>query len=87
MFFRHYLLRPIGLSNPYLELGDMIVRGKHHHYHSPFKIRKMLQAKGFNLEFFNSHSNIQKSKPSTFSTNFSSDKSLFYVARKPKNNI
>jgi len=87
MFFRHYLLRPIGLSNPNLKLGDMIVRGKYHHYHSPFKLRKMLQAKGFILEFFNSRSNIQKNKPSTFFTNFSTDNSLFYVAWKPKDNI
>jgi ubiquinone/menaquinone biosynthesis C-methylase UbiE len=82
MFFRHYILNKIGLGNQNLDMGDMVFKGDYHHYLSPFKIRKDLEENGFDLVFFNSHGNIQNYKKSSFFTNFSNDKCLFFVARK-----
>jgi len=83
MCLRHAFLKPLGLSNPNLKFGDMIFGGSYHHYLSPFRLRKMLKETGFLCEFFNSKRNIENNKSPSFLTNFSSDTSLFYVARKP----
>ena len=83
MYIRHHILKKFAIGNPHLEMGDMIFRGSYHHYLSPFQIRKDLRENGFVFELFNSHRNLKRNKNASFFTNFSADKCLFYVARKP----
>jgi len=82
MFICHYLLKIFGIGNTYLELGDIISKNSYHHYLSPFKIRKDLLKNGFVFHLFNSHRNLERNKKQNFFTNFSSDKSLFFIAQK-----
>jgi len=82
MVFRQFILRPLGLANPHLNLGDMCRRGMLHHYISPFAVRKDLREGGFQVELFTSDRNIRRRRGPTFFTNFSADICLFYVARK-----
>jgi ubiquinone/menaquinone biosynthesis C-methylase UbiE len=83
LLFRTYILKPMGAGNPHLELCDVFSRGTYHRYQSPFSIRRDLKNLGFLIILFNSDRNLQKNKKSTFLTNFSSDRCLFFVGRKP----
>lgn len=64
------------------EFGDKLWRGEYHHYLSPFYIRSFSKKVGFKLLYFNSDKNIVREKNSNFLTNFSNDKTLFYVFKK-----
>ncbi len=78
-----FLVRKVsGRIKPGWEWGDKIRKGWYHHYSTPFSIRKALQQVGLELVYFNSSRNIEKGKRPTFLTNFSPDKSLFFVVRK-----
>ena len=78
-----YLGRKIsGRIKPGWEWGDKVRKGWYHHYSTPFGIRKILQQLGLELIYFNSIRNIEKGKRPSFLTNFSPDKSLFFVVRK-----
>lgn len=83
MLVRHFLLRPLGLGNPALGLGDMVNGGSYHRYRSPFHIRRLLLGSSFEIVCFNSDANIEAGRNATFLTNFSPGRSLFFVARKP----
>jgi len=83
MSLRYCLLRIFRCGNAKLAFGDMIANDSYHHYVSPFAIRKRLREVGFDVIEFNSKSNIENGRHASLATNFSADKSLFYVARKP----
>jgi len=83
---RTCLLKALRIGNPYLELGDVFSRGTYHRYQSPFSIWKNLKKVGFVYELFNSKGNLEQNKKPNFFTNFSADKSLFFIARKPDKN-
>ena len=84
MAFRQLILRPLQLSNPNLRLGDMARRGHVIHYVSPFSVRRALRDGGFDVLLFNSDNNLKHGRESTFFTNFSADKCLFFVAKKTR---
>lgn len=83
LLLRSYVLRPLGVGNPYLESGDVFSRGTYHRWQSPFGIKRDLREAGFVLEAFNSRRRIEQGRPPGFLTHFSNDKALFFVARKP----
>jgi len=64
------------------ELGDKRFGNMHLHYTSPFRMRLLLKALGFDIQYFNSEKHIVHEKPASFLTNFSNDRMLFYVLRK-----
>lgn len=68
---------------PYYVLGDKRFGEYHIHYSSPFHIRSLARKTGFCVEYFNSEKNIVSEKPANFLTNFSNDRMLFYVLKKP----
>ena len=78
-----YLGRKVsGRIKPGWEWGDKVRKGLYHHYSTPFGMRKAFQQVGFRLIHFNSSKNVEKGRRASFLTNFSSDKSLFFVVRK-----
>jgi len=83
LLIRTFMLKPIGIGNHHLQLGDVFSKGTYHRYQSTFSIRKDLKKIGFKCELFNSNKNIEQKKKNTFLTNFSADKCLFFVVRKP----
>jgi len=78
-----FLVRKVsGRIKPGWEWRDKIRKGWYHHYSTPFGVRNALQQARLELVYFNSSRNIEKGKRPTFLTNFSPDKSLFFVVRK-----
>ena len=83
MYFRHYILRPLGLSRSRLVPGEMVNSEGYFRYRSPFRIGDLLGEAGFQVVYFNSRKNIERGVEASWATNFSPDISLFFVARKP----
>jgi len=83
MSLRYCLQKLFGYGKVSLDFGDMVSSYSYHHYMSPFSVRRQLRDEGFTVLEFNSKRNIECRRRSSFVTNFSRDKSLFYVVRKP----
>jgi len=83
LLLRTYILKPLGIGNPHLELCDVFSKGTYHRYQSPFSIRKDLNDIGFLCKLFNSGCNLEANREASFFTNFSSDKCLYFVVQKP----
>lgn len=65
------------------ELGDKRLRGEYYHYLSPPYLKKLCKHIGFDLVYFNSEKRLLEGKRANWLTNFSGDRMLLYVFRKP----
>jgi len=82
-----YLYQRFIKGNSQWEFGDKIRKGNYVHYLNPFQIKTLVQNMGFEVLYFNSEKNFLKKKRSSFWTNFSGDRMLYYVLRKKSGGI
>lgn len=75
-------LKPLGIGNPHLGIGDNYRKGLLTHYITPFAVFRTMRRHGFRLEYYNSERNTAAGRPATVFTHFSRSTSLFYVGRK-----
>jgi len=68
-------------ENP-IEFGDKFWGNLYCHYFNPFTLKRSAQKIGLHLIDFNSEESIANNKRPSFLTNFSKDRSLFYVFQK-----
>lgn len=82
LIFIEYLYQRWVKGNSHWEFGDKIRKGNYVHYLNPFKVKTLVKKIGFEILYFNSEKNFLNKKRSSFWTNFSGDRILYYVLRK-----